>query len=205
MTSRKGRKAWAGELPVETLTALKEESSESDLPAWKIVDQALRMYLGLDEGSTEAALERQLEEIEDELETFEERQQRIQRERKEKEERMQLLKEQLEEVREKKATYKEQLEDILSRMVSEQSTTVMAYMEPIREAAIDEYGRDTKDNIDRVIANLQQHATKEDFQVEPHRFKRTAKNVQTDTKAHSDGGLDEPDLKFISESGGGSE
>jgi len=80
MTRRDGRKSWGAELPVETIEALKKEAKESDLPQWKVADQALRMYLGLDEGSTEAALERQLEDARKELE--QQRQQRQQLEHK---------------------------------------------------------------------------------------------------------------------------
>ena len=200
MASRKGRKSWAGEIPVETLNALKEESKQSDLPMWKIVDQALRMYLGLDEGSTEAALERKLEELDDKLEEYEQKVETIQSEREELREQKQLVAEQLEEIREKKASYKEKLDEILEDMVEHPNQTVMAYMSEIKDAATDEYGQPTKDNISRVIADLKDRRDERDLEIPDHRFKRTAASVSSNQPAAADGGQSQPDLKFLSES-----
>lgn len=200
MTRREGRKTWAGELPVETIHAIKKESKESDMPMWKIVDQACRMYLGLDEGSTEAALERKLEELDDKLTEYEQKVESIENEREELREQKQLISEQLEEIREKKASYKERLDEILEDMLENPNKTVMAYMSDIRDAATDEYGRDTKDNIDRVMADLRDRRTERGLEIPDHRFKRTSASVTSDGPAAADGGQSQPDLKFLSES-----
>jgi len=154
MTRRDGRKSWGAELPVETIEALKKEAKESDLPQWKVADQALRMYLGLDEGSTEAALERQLEDARKELEQQRQQRQQLEQQEDQLEDRVEMLADQLEDIREQKQSYKEQLDDILENLLKNPNQTAMAYMSEIRSAATDEYGRDTKNNIDRVVADL---------------------------------------------------
>lgn len=198
MTRRDGRKNWGAELPVETIEALKKEAKESDLPQWKVADQALRMYLGLDEGSTEAALERQLEDAQKELE--QQRQQREQLEQQEDqiEDRVEMLADQLDDIREQKQSYKEQLDEILENLLANPGQTVMAYMSEIRSAATDEYGRDTKNNIDRVIADLRDRRDKQDIEIPDHRFKRTGASVTSDSNAAADGGESQPDINFLS-------
>lgn len=204
MASRKGRKQKALELPVETIAALKDESSDSGVPQWKIVDQALRMYLGLDEGSTEAALERKLEEVEDKIGEVDRKARELEREREEMREQKELLAEQLSEIREKKAGYQDQLDDILDDLVSNPNKNVNAYMGALKQAATDEYGRNTKENIDRVRADLQSRRDERDLQIPDHRFKRTGA-ATTDASATSDGGQSEPDMRLLSEPEGDSE
>lgn len=200
MTSRKGRKLWSGEVPVETLQELKKEASESDLPQWKVVDQALRMYLGLDEGSTEAALERQLEDARTELEQRRQQREQIEQEEDQLEDRLDMLSDQLENIREQKQSYKEQLDEILENLLENPNQTAMAYMSEIRSAATDEYGRDTKNNISRVIADLHDRRDKRGLEIPDTQFKRTGASVTSDAPAAADGGQEQPDIRFLSES-----
>ncbi|WP_254810703.1 hypothetical protein [Natronosalvus amylolyticus] len=187
MASRKGRKLWSGEIPIETREELKQESIDSDIPMWKIVNQALRMYLGLDEGSTEAALERQLEELQIDLRRSREQQQRIENEREELEKRAELVSEQLEAIRDKKDEYGDQLESILESLQSNRNKTVMAYIPQVREAAVEEYGRDTDKNITRVIADLRSKRDKWGYEIPDHQFKRTSPKVKTEEPVAADG------------------
>lgn len=200
VASRKGRKLWSGEIPIETRTALQEEARESGIPQWKIVDQAVRMYLGLDEGSTEAALERKLEELDSKLDQVDEQAEQLQREREELREQKDLLRDQLGEIREKKASYKEQLDEILEDLLENPNKNVNAYMSEMKQAAIDEYGRDTKDNLDRVRADLQERRDSRDLDIEDYRFKRTATPSSGPSTATADGGNDKPDMRILSES-----
>ncbi len=202
MTSRKGRKLWSGEIPVETIQALKEEAGESDMPQWKVVDQALRMYLGLDEGSTESALERQLEDARTELEQQRKQREQLEQQEDQLEDRVEMLAEQLEDIREQKQSYKEQLDSILENLRENPGQTAMAYMSEIRDAATDEYGRDTKANIDRVIADLQERRDKHGLDIPDTQFKRTGASVTSESNANAsaDGGQSQPDLKFLSRS-----
>ena len=205
MSSRKGRKLWSGELPVETLEALKKEAKESDMPQWKVADQALRMYLGLDEGSTEAALERQLEDVRQELEQRREQRQQLKQEEDQLEERLDMLSEQLEDVRDRKQSYKEQLDGILEDMLENPGQTVMAYMSRIKDAATDEYGRPTKENNSRVIADLRDRRDERGLEIAAHRFKRTSASVRSEPNAAADGGQNQPDLKYLSKTRGESD
>lgn len=200
MTSRKGRKQWAGELPVETVAALREEADESDLKMWKIVDQALRMYLGLDEGSTEAALERKLDEMQKRREEIESQRVEFEREQERLVDEMDRLEAQLEEIREQKASYEEQLDTILDQLELHPERTVMAYMSEIRDASIDQYGRDTSDNISRVISDLQDRSAETDRGLPKHRFKRSSPTIKSDAMAEADGsGGSNVELKYLQE------
>jgi len=201
MTRRDGRKSWGAELPVETIEALKKEAKESDLPQWKVADQALRMYLGLDEGSTESALERQLEDARKELKQQRQQRQQLEQQEDQLEDRVEMLADQLEDIREQKQSYKEQLDDILENLLENPNQTAMAYMSDIRDAATDEYGRDTKDNIDRVMADLQERRDERDLSIPDTQFKRTGASVSNDTTTSADGGRSQPDLKFLSKTG----
>ncbi|USZ73739.1 hypothetical protein [Natronosalvus halobius] len=205
MTSRKGRKTWAGELPVETRNAIKKEAKETGKPQWQVVDQAVRLALGLDEGSTEAALERQLEEHREEAEDFKEKAEEFSSKAEDRLENIDRLQEQLEEIRESKASYREQLDEVLDSLLENPNTTVMAYSSEIQQAAIDEYGRDTKDNISRVVADLHDRRDKRDLQLEDHRFKRSSMNVSTNQSATADGGNNTPNLRILSDEDGDSE
>jgi len=75
----------------------------------------------------------------------------------------------------------------------------MAYMSEIRSAATDEYGRDTKNNIDRVVADLRDRRDEQGLEIPDTQFKRTGASVTSDTPAAADGGKEQPDIKFLSE------
>ena len=64
-SSRDGRRAFNAELPVEVLDAVKEESEKTGKPMWEILNDSARMFLGLDDVSTEASVERHIDRLED--------------------------------------------------------------------------------------------------------------------------------------------
>lgn len=197
MTSRDGRKAIGVEIPVETREAVKDQ----DGAMWQVIDQAVRMYLGLDEGSTEHALERRIEDLEQERDGLLEQRESIDNQIDDLDDRIDDLRTQLEELQEKKASYKEQLDSILDEMLDHPDRNVLAWMSDIRDAATDEYGRDTKSNIDRVISDLRERRTERALAIEDFRFNRTgtAPGTSGPTQVSTDGG-DEPDVKTDPES-----
>jgi len=193
MTSREGRKATALELPAETREAMKN----ADMPMWKAADQAVRMYFGLDEGSTERALERRIEDLQQERNGLLEQRESINAQIDDLNDRISDLKTQLNELREKKASYKEQIDTILEEMLEHPDRNVLAWMSEIRAAANDEYGRDTDSNIDRVISDLRERRDNQALAIEDFRFNRTgqAPGPNSAAQATTDGGADEPDMK----------
>lgn len=187
MTNRDGRKATAVELPIETREALKEQ----DVPMWKSIDEAVKLALGLDEGSTEAALERRLEEIDSEIdshrEVIEEKEQRVE----DLLETRSDLSDKLEQIRQKKQSYKEQLDTVLEEMLEDKSKNVLAWMSEIRDASVEEYGRDTDSNIERVIADLRKRRDERALAIQDHRFQRAGGTGAAGTAtASTDGGED---------------
>lgn len=196
MTSRDGRKSWMAELPVETIEEIREESKRTGLPQWKIANQSFRLALGLDEGSTEAAVKRQLEQKLDNISKMEDQMEDLQSDLETERERAEELRQKLEEIRESKLSHREKLDSILDDLVENQSKTVMAYMSKIRDAATDEYGRDTKDNISRVIEDLRRRRDERELTIADHRFTRTGAKVRSEATASADGGQRVPDLKW---------
>jgi len=202
VTNRDGRKATAVELPLETREAMKDEDSAM----WKIVDEAVRMYLGMGAESTEAGIERRLEELRSEraehLDVIQERANRV----REIDEIAEDLETQLETLREKKATYHEQLDAILEAMQEHPDRNVLAWMSEIRDAAIDEFGNDTSSNLDRVINDLRDRRDEQDLEIPDHRFRKSSgPSPQAGGPAaqplQADGNGREPDLKVFRDGG----
>jgi len=202
MTSRDGRKQTKVELPIETRQAMKDEDSAM----WQVVDQAVRMYLGMGAESTEAGIERRLEELYNEreghIDVIQERANRV----REIDEIAADLETQLEELREKKATYHEQLDAILEAMQDHPDRNVLAWMSEIRNAAIDEFGNDTSSNLDRVINDLRDRRDEQNLEIPDHRFRKSSgPSPQAGGPAgqpvQADGDGREPDLKVFRDGG----
>lgn len=192
MTSREDRVQVGLEIPVETKQAMKD----ADGPMWKIVDEGVRMALGMDKGSTEAAIEHRLGELQtertklsDQLESLQDRIEDI--------ESMEAdLESRLSRIREKKQSHRERLDEILESMERDnRSRPVTAWMGDIKEASLHEYGSESKDNIDRVVGDLRQRATEEGYSISPDRFSRTVA-ANSNIQSSADGGEDE-DLRVL--------
>jgi len=193
MTSRDDRVQCAAEIPIETKQALKD----ADAPIWKLLDEGARIILGLDEGSTEAALEHRLEEIQaerreisDELEILESRLDDL-------EDMEQDVQDRLDDVRDRKQSHKDRLNDILEDMEADsRNRPFMAWMPDVREAALHEYGSESKENIRRVVEDLRKQATEESFAVSYDRLSRTGASQQQ-TAAAADGGIEDDDFRAL--------
>lgn len=198
MADRDGRKATAVELPIEVREAMKDE----DAAMWKVVDEAVRMYLGIGTESTEAGIERRISELERErnehLEAIQERANRIQ----EIDDLLEDLVADLESLREKKASYDEQLHTILEELQESSMKTVLAYQSEIRQAAIDEYGQDTQGNIERVVNDLRKRSEESNYAIADHQFRTTSGPTPTSGQtATADGGEDGLELSSLMDGG----
>ena len=194
MTKRDGRRRTQAELPVETREAMKDE----DAPMWKVIDEAVRMYLGMGAESTEAGIERRIEELERErnehLDVIHERANRIVQI----DELLEDLNNDLVQLREKKASYDERLFEILADLEQNPRKTVLAWKSEIRKAAIDEYGQDTKGNIERVINDLRDRADVQSYDVQNHQFRTTSGPVANSSQAATaDGGEEGLELSAL--------
>lgn len=170
MTSREDRARVQVEIPIETKQALKEK----DESMWKLIDEGVRMALGLDEGSTEAAIEQRLDEITQERNELRDQLDSIESRLDELDAIEADLEERLEHIQNEKESHYERLDSILSQMLSDdRNRPVMAWMPEVKEAAVMEYGSDSKDNIRRIIEDLRSHALEEGYAIESDRLSRS--------------------------------
>lgn len=194
MSSRDGRTQVAVEIPTETKQALKD----ADSPMWKIIDEGARLVLGLDEGSTEAAIEQRLQDVRQERNQINSQMEDLESRILELEEMESDLADQLDSIREKKQSHKERLDEILDEMESDpDNRPVMAWMSELREAATKEYGSESRDNMRRVVEDLRSRSTEQARGIVPARFSRAA-SAQT-IGASADGGNDPDEFRVLSD------
>lgn len=194
MTSREDRARVQVEIPIETKQALKEK----DESMWKLIDEGVRMALGLDEGSTEAAIEQRLDEITQERNELRDQLDSIESRLDELDAIEADLEERLEHIQNEKESHYERLDSILSQMLSDdRNRPVMAWMPEVKEAAVMEYGSDSKDNIRRIIEDLRSHALEEGYAIESDRLSRST--TVGGQPANADGG--DSDLRILSGDG----
>jgi uncharacterized protein YdcH (DUF465 family) len=187
--SRDGRKQWAGYLPVETVDAMKE----ADEPMWKIVDEAVKMTLGLEDASTEEGYERRIAELkeqraqlQDEIESKAQRLDRI-------DEKIERLTEQYEAYLDSRESYQSRIDEILDEMMAHSSRSIFGFKSELKEAAKQEYGRPTSENIEKVIQDVKERRDERDLAISDPRFTdRIAGNNQVAT-ADGEG---EPDFDW---------
>jgi TolA-binding protein len=190
VTDREDRCRVHVEIPVETKQAMKD----SDGPMWKLIDEGVRMALGLDEGSTEAAIVQRLKEIKQERNELHDQLESVESRLDELDTIEDDLEERLEHIREQKESHYERLDSILSQMLSdERNRPVMAWMPEVKEAAVMEYGSDSKQNVRRIIEDLRSHALEEGYAIESDRLSRSAS--VSGQPANADGG--ESDLRIL--------
>lgn len=190
MSSRQGRHRTNMELPVEVKDAMKE----CDEPMWKVVDKAVRMYMGMDQASTEHALDRRIDELEERVESLEDEIDQKQREKEEALELLEELKDKREQIREKKESHRERLDNILDEMLNQQQKVVMAWMSELKEAATEEYGDPSSSNIERVVGDLRTRRDERNLAIPDNRFRRSA-GAMNHTLAQTDGADDTPAWK----------
>jgi len=200
MTSRENRVQCAAEIPIETKQALKD----ADAPIWKLLDEGARIVLGLDDGSTEAALEHRLEEIRSERREIGEQVEILESRLNDLEDMEEEAQARLNDIRDKKESHKQRLNQILENMEADsRDRPFMAWMPDVREAALHEYGSESKDNIRRVVEDLRKQATEGSFAVSYDRLTRNGPSQQR-AMSSADGGMDEDD-DFRVVSGGSDE
>jgi len=195
MTSREDRAHIHAEIPIETKQAMKD----ADGPMWKLIDEGVRIALGLDEGSTEAAVEQRLGEVRQERKELGDQLDDIQSRVEDLESMESELEGRLSDIRERKQSHKDSLEEILNEMADDpRDRPVMAWMPDVRDAALREYGSESKDNIRRVIEDLRNHALEAGYAIRSDRLSRA--NSNGTVAASADGGKDD-DLRVLN--GGG--
>lgn len=183
------------EIPFETKQKLKEEADTM----WKTVDEAIRMHLGMDENSTEAALRDELEKIQKERESFLEERELLESKLESLEEREQKLEDKLDTIEERKQSYQESIDDLLDDMVEQQSKTILAWSATLKELANQEYGRATEQNIETVVGDIRSRRDDRNLAIPDHRFARTTagRAAANSSMPAADGGNNTPELRTM--------
>lgn len=196
MTSRENRSRVDAEIPIETKQALKN----ADEPIWKLLDEGARIVLGLDEGSTEAAIEQRLSEVRQERREISDQLDNLQNRVDDLDDMESDLEANLEDIRQKKESHKERLDQVLDEMESDaQDRPVVAWMSDLREASTQEYGSTSKENIRRVVEDLRERSVEQNRAIVPSRLTRSA-NAGSTSQPVADGGSDSSDLRILGDS-----
>lgn len=181
MTSRDGRQQWGGELTIETVEAIRA-SEEAN---WKIVDEAVRNYLGINGLSSKQSFERRIrdlereeEKLEDEIEAKEERLKRVKSQKED-------VKESYNQFLEDKESYASRISEILEDLSSNPTTNIYGYREKLKEAAKMEYGNVSEAAIETVIEDVRAKCNEMDIVVRPDQF---TKNISQSGGVLADGG-----------------
>jgi seryl-tRNA synthetase len=193
MTSRDGRQATHVELPTETLEALEEEKSRTGKSLWELLDQGARMVVPVDD-TTEQALERRLEKIEQDKQRLQEEIAQRQEELSELETKADNVETKLTELRERQSTIEELYNEILATLEANPGQHIYACKSTLDEIATREYGRPTESNVESVIIDIQEYCDTNSIDIADHRIDTTTAgvgvgqtHVQTDPQA-ADGG-----------------
>lgn len=188
MTSRKGREAVRAEISKETKEALKE----SEKPMWKVIDEAVRMELGVGEATTEQAFRRRIERLEQERENVQSQIEALNNEVDSLEQEIEDEQRRLEQYLDERASL-EELQDEVLDAVAGTSMSVYSQRQTLRELARREYGHETDQNIQKAITDLKTRRDERGLSIADGQFRE---NVSTQANGHADGGLN---LKSLSD------
>ena len=186
MASRDGRKMWAGELPVEVVEAVKQEAKGSDKAMWEIMNEATKMYLGLEDASTEAAVKRHIDRLEGEVDSLESELEAIQEELSKKHDRLADYRDKLVDIQDQKQSYEQRLENILEDLEANPSKKIIGHRKEIRSLATDHHGKPSTENREAVKEDLWQLAMDGQRDVSRHQFSESMNNGSP-TRAATDG------------------
>jgi chromosome segregation ATPase len=186
VTSRKGREAVRAELPKETKEALKA----SEKPMWKVIDEAVRMSLGVGDANTEAAFRRRIEQLEQERSDVQTQIGALNKELATIEQRLEDEQSRLEQYLEEQ----ESIQDIQDRILSELETSSMSvfrWKSELRDLARREYGHETDANIQKAISDLKTRRDELGLEIPESQF---SENVASSRTAVADG---DPQFKAV--------
>ena len=181
MTSRKGREAVRAELPKETKEALKD----ADKPMWELIDEAVRISLGVGDADTEQAFRRRIERLEQDRENVQSQIESLNKELESIEQKIEDEQTRLEEYLAERDSIEEVQDEVLDDIAGT-SKSVFANRKQLRELARREYGHETDENIQKAITDLKERRNKRDLTISDAQF---TQNVRTRSNGTADGGL----------------
>lgn len=170
MTNREDRVQISAEIPVETNEALEAAKQRHDQPKWEKIDEALRLYLGLEAAPGLAGIERRIQRLEEKRDNLLEERDTIDEEIKAVEDEIEHARAERERLKQKRATYREELDEILDALEANPTHSVYAYRDDLRAAATIEYGESTEETLTEVVSDLRQRADENDADVRAEQF-----------------------------------
>lgn len=166
--TRDTRKGTHLELPVEII----EELKAADEDMWRLVTDAVQMYLAVETDSL-AALRRRAEMLEDEIAELEDEIQTLESERDERIEQKQRVEKQIDQLKTGRRAYDEIIEGIVNRLGMDSSLSISSQRENLEEAAeIRNDGIVTEDVIDEVCSDVRARVAERDVDIESQRLYR---------------------------------
>jgi len=196
-SSRDGRRAFNAELPVEVLDAVKEESEKTGKPMWEILNDSARIFLGLDDVSTEASVKRHIDRLEDDVDDLQTQKEEIVAELSTKQDRLEDYREKLDEIQSQKESYESRLDSILDELEEHAKRKVIAFRSEIKELATDRHGQPTPENREAIKEDLWERAMEQQRDVAPYQFNESPSPSQS--VAATDGGThDDPNSNLSS-------
>jgi len=182
MTSRKGREGIRAELPKETKQALKE----ADEPMWKLIDNAVRMSMGVGDADTEQAFRRRIDRIEQELANVQDEIAALNKKRERLEQDLEDEQSRLEQYLAERDSIETLQDEILDDLASS-SVSVYAHRSTLRDLARREYGHETTANIQKAITDLKERRTERALDISDAQF---SENVNSQATGTADGGTE---------------
>lgn len=163
-----GRKGTHLELPVEVI----EELKAADDDMWRIVTEAVMMYLAIETDSL-AALQRQAELLAEELTELEDEIQSLKKTRDDRIQKKQRIETRIERIKSDRQSYDEILDDILESLVEDPSLGIASQQSKLEAAAeIRNDGIVTDEIIEEVCSDVRSRVAEHDVNIDSLRLHR---------------------------------
>lgn len=189
--TRSNREGTHIELPVEIREAMKDE----DDPMWRIVADAVQIYLGLEQDNL-AALNRRVELTNQQISNIEDELEELEAERDELASRRDQLNMQIDQLHEERQDYDEILEDVINELVASESLGIDSQFTALRAAAeVQNDGVATEDAIESVREDVRSLVHERDVDVADRQLSPS----QTVSEREYLSEPDTPTLQFLNE------
>ena len=166
--SRDSRQGTHLELPVEVI----EEMKAADEDMWRIVTEAVKTYLAVEADSL-AALQRQAEMLDEEIDELEDEIQSLEADREELITQKERVEAQIERLKTDRRAYDEIVDEIIEQLVEDPSLGIASQRSDLEAAAeIQNDGIVTEDAIDEVCSDVRSRVAETDTPIESKRLYR---------------------------------
>lgn len=176
MTSRKDREGTHMELPLEVLEPLRDADENN----WKVVTEALRIHLAVETDSL-AALYRQVEELEQSIQEYDDEIRSLEETRDDLRDRRKRLKQKIQTKQEERREYDTVVNEIIDRLVSDGSLGIESQRSELQEAAeIQNNGVANTEAIEQVRSDVRARVAEREVEIEQWRLRPDVSAAKTE-------------------------